>query len=386
MKKILVRGPLLSESGYGNHARQVFRWLLSKHSSDEIIVQVLPWGLTSWYVNPDAEGGLIGEIMKRTGEVNQKFDLSFQIQLPNEWDTNLARFNVGVTAVVEADKCNPSWINACNSMNAVVVPSTFCEKTIRNTGTVNVPIHVIPESFTREVLAPTGKINLNLDTSFNFLILGTMTGNNPYNDRKNIFFGLKWLCEEFANDPDVGIVLKTNLGRGTRVDWPHIEGMIRKTLSEIRKGPFPKVHVIHGIMSNDEVASLYRDSSIKALVSPTRGEGFGLPILEAAASGLPVAVTECTGHMDFLKAGKFTRFEYDTVAIHESRCDDNIWMKGSRWAEVREADFKRKLRKFKISSQVPKQWADELAEKLRVSHSPEAVDDIYEKSLGHIFA
>jgi glycosyltransferase involved in cell wall biosynthesis len=386
MKTILIRGPLLSESGYGNHARQVFRWLLEKHPNDQIRVQVLPWGSTSWYVNPDAENGLIGEIMKRTGDISAKFDVSFQIQLPNEWDPNLAHFNVGVTALVEADRCNPAWVDACNRMSMIVLPTTFCENTLRASGDVKVPVAVIPESFTSEVLSFDGKLDLELETNFNFLILGTMTGNNPHNDRKNIFFALKWLCEEFSNDADVGIVLKTNIGRGTRMDWPSVENMIMKTVSEVRKGPYPKIHIIHGMMSNDEIVGLYKHPKIKLLVSPTRGEGFGLPLLEASACGLPVATTECTGHMDFMKSGKFIKFEFDMNEIHESRCDENIWMKGSKWANVREQDFKKKLRKFKSSNDVPKQWAQELSEKLKISHSPRAITEEYERALGQIFA
>jgi glycosyltransferase involved in cell wall biosynthesis len=386
MKSILVRGPLLSESGYGNHARQVFRWLMRKHPDCEIRVQVLPWGNTSWCVDPTAESGLIGEIMKRSGPIDRKFDVSFQIQLPNEWDPNVANINVGVTAVVEADVCNPSWIEACNRMSVVVVPSTFCESTLRKTGNVTAPIHVIPESFIPEILDGVSSIDLELDTSFNFLILGTMTGNNPHNDRKNIFFALKWLCEEFANDPDVGIVLKTNVGRGTRMDWPQVEGVIRNVINEVRKSQFPKIHIIHGIMPSKDVAGLYTHPRIKALVAPTRGEGFGLPILEAAASGLPVATTEHSGHMDFMKQGRFVKFEYDMKEIHESRCDPQIWMKGSKWAEVREADFKKKLRKFKSSHITPKQWADELAVKIKQSHNPDSIDLEYESRIGHLLA
>jgi glycosyltransferase involved in cell wall biosynthesis len=385
MKSVIIRGPLLSQSGYGNHARQVFRWILNKHPHDEIRVQVLPWGNTSWYVDPSAENGLIGEIMNRTGEISKKFDVSFQIQLPNEWDPNIANFNVGISAVVEADKCNPAWIDACNRMNTVVVPSSYCENTLRNTGEVRSPIVVIPESFTSEILQENASIDLQLETSFNFLLIGTMTGNNPFNDRKNIFFALKWLCEEFANDPDVGIVVKTNIGRGTRMDWRQIEGVISRAVAEVRKGPYPKVHIVHGVMSNSEVASLYRHPKIKALVSPTRGEGFGLPLLEAAASGLPVATTGHSGHMDFMGLGKFIKFEYDLTQIHETRHDGNIWMQGSKWAEVREQDFKRKLRKFKTSHITPKEWAAELSKKLVVSHSPAAIDEEYEKKVGHVF-
>lgn len=378
MKKVLVRGPLLSESGYGNHARQVFRWLINKHPELEVTVQVLPWGTTSWHVNPDAEGGLIGEIMKRTGDISKKFDVSFQIQLPNEWDTKLADFNVGVSAIVEADRCNPKWVDACNTMNAVVVPSTYCENTLRATGKIITPIIVVPESFIPEVLNDNANINIDFETNFNFLVVGTITGNSPFNDRKNIFFMIKWLCEEFKNDPDVGIILKTNVGRGTKLDWPNIEEMLKKVINEVRVGQFPKIHIIHGITSNLEIAGLYRHPKVKALVSATRGEGFGLPVLEAAASALPVVITEQSGHMDFMKSGKFTKLEYDLQPIHESRQDQNIWMSGSKWAEVREADFKKKIRKFRVSSDVPKEWANDLAKKLRISHSPEAINNVYE--------
>lgn len=378
MKKVLVRGPLLSESGYGNHARQVFRWLINKHPDLEITVQVLPWGTTSWHVNPDAEGGLIGEIMKRTGDVSKKFDVSFQIQLPNEWDTKLADFNVGVSAIVEADRCNPKWVEACNAMNLVIVPSTFCENTLRSTGTVTAQIVVVPESFIPEVLSDNASIDIDFETNFNFLVVGTITGNSPFNDRKNIFFMIKWLCEEFKNDPDVGVILKTNVGRGTKLDWPNIEEMLKKVINEVRVGQFPKIHIIHGITSNLEIAGLYRHPKVKALVSATRGEGFGLPVLEAAASALPVVITEQSGHMDFMKSGKFTRLEYDLQPIHESRQDQNIWMSGSKWAEVREADFKKKIRKFRVSSDVPKEWANDLAKKLRITHSPEAINNVYE--------
>lgn len=384
MKKVLVRGPLLSESGYGNHARQVFRWLIEKHPELEVKTQILPWGSTSWCINPDAEDGIVGEVMKRTSNVDSLFDCSFQIQLPNEWDPKLAKVNVGVTAVVESDRCNPAWIDACNGMNYVVVPSTFCENTLRSTGRVNVPIHVIRESFTREIFEERGTFDEDFDTDFNFLIVGTLTGNNPFNDRKNIFFAIKWICEEFANDKNVGIVLKTNIGRGTRLDWGGVQSMIQKVIGEVRKGPYPKVHVIHGIMSNESVAGLYKHPKIKALVAPTRGEGFGLPILEAAASELPVIATAFSGHMDFMTMGKFIQLDYTLQNIHDSRIDNTIWIRDTKWAEVKETDFKRKLRKFRDSHLIPKQWAVDLAKKLRVTHSPTATNNVYEKKLGEI--
>ena len=60
--------------------------------------------------------------------------------------------------------------------------------------------------------------------------------------------------------------------------------------------------MIHGNMSDDEVHALYTDPKVKAYVTATHGEGFGLPIFEAAYSGLPVVAPAWSGHVDFLYA------------------------------------------------------------------------------------
>jgi glycosyltransferase involved in cell wall biosynthesis len=67
--------------------------------------------------------------------------------------------------------------------------------------------------------------------------------------------------------------------------------MLKKVIAEVRQGLFPKIHIIHGITSNSEIAGLYRHPKVKALVTATRGEGFGLPILEAMAQGTPVVTS-----------------------------------------------------------------------------------------------
>ena len=69
-------------SGYGTHARQVFRWLETQEVKIES--QCLPWGITPWYVNPEKCDGLIGRIMRTAAAPPYSdVDVSFQIQLPN---------------------------------------------------------------------------------------------------------------------------------------------------------------------------------------------------------------------------------------------------------------------------------------------------------------
>jgi glycosyltransferase involved in cell wall biosynthesis len=382
-KSVVIRAPLLSCSGYGVHSRQIFKWLIGRDDFN-VFTQVVQWGMTPWLINPESENGIPGEVMKRSGspEGDEPYDISFQVQLPDEWSPDIAKFNVGISAVVETLTCNPTWIDGCNKMDMVIVPSRHAKKCLENTGSIKTPIFVVPESFIEEIEDPTIEpLDIDLDTSFNFLIFGQMTGNNPDNDRKNIFNTLKWMCEVFKDDPDVGIVLKTNQGTGTKIDRNLTMRTVENLISAVRKGPYPRIHMLHGNMSAKEVASLYRREDVKCMVSLTRGEGYGLPLLEASASDIPVIVTNWSGHLDFMKKGKFIPVDFNLNKVHSTRIDNRIFLEGMMWAEPDEKDFKEKVLRFRKKSTIPKEWAVELGKTLRGDLSQREICKKYDSAL-----
>ena len=391
MKTVLIRGPLLSQSGYGVHARQVARWLFrvaaEKHQLD-ISTELLGWGKTHMLVDPEAEDGLVGQILQSSSNKKNFYDMSFQIQLPNEWNAFAANFNVGITAGVETDKCNPAWIDCLNRMDLIIVPSEFTKQTFLSTGEVTVPILVIPESFPDAFLAEKApKLDLPLETKFNFLVVGQVTGNNVDNDRKNLPYTIKWLADTFADQPDVGIVLKTNAGAQTQLDKRNVQSIFSKMLSEIISPTAvgPKFYLLHGHMTDEEMYGLYTHQDIKAFVSFTHGEGYGLPTLEAAACGLPVIATNWSGHLQFLKHGKFIPVDYTLSEIHPSRVDNQIFIKETKWAVPHEADAKQRLKKFHKSSSMPRDWAKDLQVKIRENYCFEKVGAIYSEALDSYF-
>ncbi len=383
MKSVVFRGPALTQSGYGVHSRQVATWLLQRNDLD-VKFMVTPWGDTPWVIDADAYGGLAGEIMKRSTKIEGKPDVSVQLQLPNEWDPHLACKNIGLTAAVETDRCLPDWVSACNAMDAVIVPSLHAKMCLTNSGDVTKPLMVVPEAYSEAINAPDLPKLDDFPTPFNFLVFGQLTGNNPHSDRKNTFYTIKWLCEAFKDDPEVGIVVKTNAGRNSKIDRGMVANLLKQLLGEVRPGPYPRVYLMHGSMNDHEVASLYRHDQIKALVALTRGEGYGLPILEAAASGLPVIATGWSGHLDFLKHGKFISVYYQLGEIHPSRVDNKIFVKGARWANPSEEDFKKRVAKFRVSNAIPKEWALELQQKLATPYSLAGIHKAYDAALAEV--
>ena len=336
--RVLLRAPLLTQSGYGVHSRQIFEWLEQLPGID-LTVEILQWGTTTWLLNPDLQDGLIGRIMSKSRELTAPYDMTFQVQLPDEWDTKLGKVNIGVSAYVETDRCSQKWIDCTNKMDAVIVPSTFTKNVIERSGAVSTPIHVIPEWYNIEI-DKNIKSEFHFNKKFNFLMVGTVTSRKPEDDRKNILYGIKWFCEAFKGNKKIGLVLKISHGKNTSIDKKITENMLESILREVRPGEFPKVTLLHGNLTQKEVAGLYRHSRIKCLLSPTRGEGYGLPLVEAAASGLPVVATNWSGHLDFLK-DKFVKVDYNLKNIDPSRIDNRIFVENTKWAEVSESSYKR---------------------------------------------
>jgi glycosyltransferase involved in cell wall biosynthesis len=139
--------------------------------------------------------------------------------------------------------------------------------------------------------------------------------------------------------------------------------------------------MLHGALEQEEVQSVYQNPKIKALVAATRGEGYGLPLLEASAASLPVIATGWSGHLDFLKKGKFVSLDYDLEPIPQARVDGQIFIPGSRWACVKEKDFKLKLRKFYKSPNKPKEWAENLSKTIHDNFSQTSINNLYSQSL-----
>jgi glycosyltransferase involved in cell wall biosynthesis len=101
-------------------------------------------------------------------------------------------------------------------------------------------------------------------------------------------------------------------------------------------------------MTDQEMHSLYRNPQIDAFVSLPHGEGFGLPLFEAAYSELPVVTTGWSGQLDFLvdENGneRFYNVSYDLQQVQKEVVWDGVITADSMWAYPREQSAKQQMR------------------------------------------
>lgn len=366
MKKILVKGPALSASGYGEQTRFALRALRQNEQHFDIFLQNISWGQTGMIAFDDEDRQWIDHLIGKTHAFLQQggiFDISLQITIPNEFDSKLAPYNVGYTAGIETTKIAPEWLNPCNEMDKLIVISNHAKYGLANTTYkaknnatgevrefgVETPIEVIHYPVREYEEAP---LDIELSTEFNFLSVC------QWGIRKNLEATLVSFLEEFAEDDDVGLVLKTNIARNNIMDRLSCESRIKELLSN-----FPdkkcKVYLLHGNLTPEELTSLYRHPKIKAMVSTTHGEGFGLPLFEAAYNGLPIMAPNWSGHVDFLYAPvfdkkkkktrlrpHFVKIDYDLQQVQPQAVWQGVIVPDSRWCYVKKFSVKRGMREM----------------------------------------
>jgi hypothetical protein len=133
-KRILVKGPTLSRSGYGEHCRFLLRSLKRLEENLDIYIINTEWGQLSWVSEDDDLRRWIDKILEKTVSYrneNGAFDISVQVTIPNEWE-KLAPINIGVTAGIETNLVSPEWVQKSMLMDRIITISEHSKNVYLN--------------------------------------------------------------------------------------------------------------------------------------------------------------------------------------------------------------------------------------------------------------
>jgi glycosyltransferase involved in cell wall biosynthesis len=198
-------------------------------------------------------------------------------------------------------------------MDEVWVPASFNVETFRASG-VRVPVRVMPLGVDVDYFHP-GIRDFRPSSRFTFLSVF------EWGERKAPEVLLRAFAEEFKPSEDVLLLLSV-FNRDPDVD-------VRAQVAALDLPPSAPVTVmVNPEFADYQMGSLYR--SADCFVLPTRGEGFGMPVLEAMACGLPVIATDWSGPADFLHEGVGYPLQSRALVPARARCP---YYHGFEWAD-----------------------------------------------------
>ena len=238
-----------------------------------------------------------------------------------------ADYCIGRT-MFETDSLPPDWVNACNKMDEIWVPSEFNMHSFRDAGVtsqlVKIPGGVDTKLFCsgHEPLAIPGARGVVFLSIFEWI----------YRKGWDVLLGA-W-ARAFTADDNVSLVLRTfpvnstdnkNSKRKieTRIDHFYQNAQV----SRQRVAP---IIVLGDQIPEKDLPRLF--AAAHAYVAPSRGEGWGRPQMEAMACGLPVIATRWSGNLEFMNDQNSLLLDTEGVVTIDERAEIAFY-RGQRWAE-----------------------------------------------------
>ena len=354
MKELLVlQGPVSSRSGYGDHTRDILKSLIELDRFDIKVVD-MRWGSCPRNGIEEKDENL--KKLFLTQNLHVQPDVFIQVSVPNEFQRK-GKYNIGITAGIETTAAAPQWIEGMNRMDMNIVPSEHSKQAFissvydavdKRTNQVTSqlkyekPIEVLFEGADTDVFNNKPKSFKTVDDELNlikekfcFLYVGHWLEGSHGHDRKDVGKLIEIFITTFKSNPSStrpALILKTSSATFSVVDREHMKKKIRDVLSRMKVKNPPKIYLLHGNLTSDELNYLYNHPKVKAHVSFTKGEGFGRPLLEASLSGKPVIASNWSGQVDFLKYS--VKLPGKVQQVHESAVWKDVILKESGWFYV----------------------------------------------------
>ncbi len=348
---LLFRGPVKTRSGYGSHSRDLLESLYQMDLFD-IKIDSCSWGSTP--LTALENDNLFHQWIESNiiTSLNGTPDIYVQVTVPNEFQ-RMGKINIGITAGIETTVAPKDWVDGCNRMDYVITTSEFSanvlmstvyNETEKNTGKlvtqhrITKPISVLFEGVDDKIFNNEYKgIDLDIKEDFAYLFVGHWLKGNLGQDRKDVGMLIRCFAQAFSDQEEKpALVLKTSSATFSIKQREELRKKITELIKDIPNPP--SIYLLFGDLSNSEMNELYNHPKIKSMVSITKGEGFGRPLLEFTMTGKPIIASNWSGHKDFLPMDKAIMIGGKLTEVDDSAVD-NFIIKGSKWFTANYNEF-----------------------------------------------
>ncbi|MBI3764695.1 MAG: tetratricopeptide repeat protein [Chloroflexi bacterium] len=235
---------------------------------------------------------------------------------------------VGLT-MFETDRIPAAWVRPLNEMDEVWVPSHFNRQTFIASGVDREKIFVTPSGLDTEFYQPGAQPPLVIPERCGFVFLSVF----DWTYRKGWDILLRAYLQAFSPRDDVSLVIRAYRGGET-------QSSIRRRVEDFLRAQghtwatSPHILLLDQHVPPSRMPGLY--AACDAFVLPSRGEGWGIPFMEAMAMEKPVVAPAWGGHMDFIAADTAYLLPVQEVEVAEPGWNDagaTFFFKGHCWGE-----------------------------------------------------
>ena len=349
----IISSPYDVYSGYGARSRDLIKAIIKLDKYDVKLLSQR-WGDCAWgFCKDNPEWSFLYDHNLNTPQLPKQPEIWMQITVPNEF-MSIGKYNIGVTAGIESTICAADWIEGTNRMDLTLVSSEHSKTVFKNSkfekrnkqtnqleGVIELtkPIEVLFEGADTDVYkilesVPNNDLTNTLSgikEDFAYLFVGHWMNGDIGEDRKNVSLMVKAFFETFKNKANKpALILKTSGAVSSYVDREMILNKIQQIKDTVDSKNLPSVYLLHGDFTDEEMNQIYNHSKVKAMISLTKGEGFGRPLLEFSLTKKPIIVSNWSGHMDFLNPEFVVAVNGELRNVHPSTANQFL-LPESQW-------------------------------------------------------
>ncbi|KZE69018.1 glycosyl transferase family 1 [Fictibacillus phosphorivorans] len=335
--QVVWRGPVLDATGYGTASRE-YALALDRQGID-VKIETYTWNFP-YHMQDEKKKKRLQQLIEKP-ITNQKQKILIYHSPPAVISKKeKADFDFCILNTVwETNRIPDTWLPILSTYDAVSVPCTHNVDALKISG-VRIPIFLVPHGADTKMFNPDNhRIMLNEKTKFVFVSIF------DFQHRKNPESLLRAYWEEFTVHDRVLLLIKT---------YGSSRKKIRKAIMDYKRklgfSDTAPIYLMTGICSEAELKGMY--TAANAFVLPTRGEGVGLPFIEALSSGIPVIATGWGGQMDFLSTHNSFLIDYElmnpSISMNSDHAISTIYREfeknGQLWAEADLDHMKKQMR------------------------------------------
>lgn len=326
--KVKYCGPARDYSGYGEANRHDIAALVA---AEVLVTTQIPQ-----YTLELSDFGPLGAIATEREDKPLGYKVKILHTTPNVYRQYMepGKYHVG-RVFWETNKLPLDFSSKVQLMDEVWTGSQYNKDAIRNAG-VTVPIYIIPEAIDTEI----PKVRPYLiphDKDYKFYSVFEWT------NRKNPAALLEAFWLEFENTKGVSLTLKTYIDNFTSHKRDEIKSYIKRVKKRLRLTKYAPVYMFNSLMDRIQVYRFHK--TFDCYVSPHRGEGWGIPQMEALLSENAVISTNCGGVHEYLRHKKDAwLLPYKLIDLKDPIRNPRWYTKDQKWADVKVDDLRKAMR------------------------------------------